>query len=397
MPGNASATLRTNGRFVLMDESMTNPLPSHARQRRPISFLRRPGVLPALFLLLLTLACLGSLPWSLSAGWQRDGRALPRFNAGDASDTLRPPLWWRHAASLQAGGVTLRDHAWTQGFFLGSDILGRSLFIRCLTGGAISLSIGVAASFIAVVVGTMYGSLAGYLGGRWDATLMRIVDVLYGLPYVLLVVLLAVASSSLADEYVSRSRERERWIERSTLPGQRADDTLRAQALRAVPPRDLSTSARTMIDLGTLLIAISGVSWLTMARVVRGQVLSLKERAFIDAARALGASHARIFLRHLLPNLTGTIIVYATLTVPQAILQESFLSFLGIGVKPPLPSWGTLAADALPELNPYQSHWWLLVFPCLLLACTLLSLNFMGEALRERLDPRSTTARSIPR
>jgi oligopeptide transport system permease protein len=130
------------------------------------------------------------------------------------------------------------------------------------------------------------------------------------------------------------------------------------------------------------------VSWLTMSRVIRGQVLSLKSLPFIEAARALGIPPWRIFARHLLPNLAGPIIVYSTLTVPQAILQESFLSFLGIGVKTPLPSWGNLAADGLPELNPFQSNWWLLLFPCLLLGSTLLALNFVGEGLREALDPK---------
>jgi oligopeptide transport system permease protein len=137
-----------------------------------------------------------------------------------------------------------------------------------------------------------------------------------------------------------------------------------------------------------LLVAIGGVSWLTMARVVRGQVLSLKGQPFMEAAKAIGVPWHGVFLRHLLPNLTGPIIVYATLTVPQAILQESFLSFLGIGVKPPLPSWGNLASEGLSELNLVDSKWWLLLFPCLLLAITLLALNFVGEGLREALDPK---------
>ena len=125
-----------------------------------------------------------------------------------------------------------------------------------------------------------------------------------------------------------------------------------------------------------------------MARVIRGQVLSLKAQPFMEAARAMGAPVHRQLLRHLLPNLIGPIVVYATLSVPQAILQESFLSFLGIGVKPPLPSWGNLAADGLSELNPYKSHWWMLLFPCLFLATTLLALNFVGEGLREAFDPK---------
>ncbi len=135
-----------------------------------------------------------------------------------------------------------------------------------------------------------------------------------------------------------------------------------------------------------------------MARVVRGQVLSLKARPFIEACRAIGVPPSRVFVRHLLPNLAGPIIVYATLAVPQAILQESFLSFLGIGVKPPLPSWGNLAAEGLSELNPVRSHWWLLLFPCVLLGGTLLSLNVLGESLRERFDPRApVNARPRPR
>jgi oligopeptide transport system permease protein len=142
------------------------------------------------------------------------------------------------------------------------------------------------------------------------------------------------------------------------------------------------------INVGVLVVAIGGVSWLTMARVVRGQVLSLKAQPFMEAARAIGVPWRAQFRRHLLPNLIGPIVVYATLAVPQAILQESFLSFLGIGVKPPLPSWGNLAAEGLSELNTYKSNWWCLVFPCLLLAAALLALNFVGEGLREAMDPR---------
>ena len=144
----------------------------------------------------------------------------------------------------------------------------------------------------------------------------------------------------------------------------------------------------------TLLVAIGGVSWLTMARVIRGQVLSLKRQPFIEASRAIGAPVHWQFTRHLLPNLLGPITVYATLTVPQAILQESFLSFLGIGIEPPLPSWGNLASEGLSQLNPVKSRWWLLLWPCLLLGVTLLALNFIGEGLRESLDPkrRSDTA-----
>jgi oligopeptide transport system permease protein len=300
----------------------------------------------------------------------------------------------------------LREH-WPR-YWLGTDLLGRSVLIRCLAGGGVSLGIGIAAALISVVIGTLYGALAGYAGGPIDAVMMRFVDVLYGLPYVLLVVLLAVASDAALDEYLSRSHSRSRWVEQEAaglapergLPPDRsggrrllaADATLRAEleaaSLEALPPRTIGDGARTALDVGTLLVAIGGVSWLTMARVVRGQVLSLRSQPFMEAARAIGVPWRRQFTRHLLPNLVGPIVVYATLTVPQAILQESFLSFLGIGVKPPLPSWGNLAADGLGELNRYKSHWWLLLFPCVLLGATLLALNFVGEGLRDALDPR---------
>ena len=232
---------------------------------------------------------------------------------------------------------------------MGTDRLGRSMLARSLLGGSISLGIGLAAAAITTIIGTSWGLISGYAGGRVDAFMMRTVDVLYGLPYILLVVLLAVALQPAMEE---------------VLP---------------------STAANVI----TLLIAIGAVSWLTLARVVRGQVLSLRNQPFVEAARATGEGPIHIMVRHVLPNLIGPIIVYTTLTVPQAILQESFLSFLGIGVRPPLPSWGNLAADGLAEMNPVKGHPWLLAFPCLLLAVTLLALNFVGDGLRDRFDPRA--------
>ena len=164
-------------------------------------------------------------------------------------------------------------------------------------------------------------------------------------------------------------------------------------AIASAVPGMKADVASGLADVVTLLVAIGGVSWLTMARVIRGQVLSLREQPFIEAARAAGSSPARVLRVHLLPNLIGPIVVYTTLTVPQAILQESFLSFLGIGVQAPLPSWGNLAADGLSQLHTLalaksSADWWLLFFPCLLLGLTLLALNFLGDALRNRLDPR---------
>ena len=326
-------------------------------------------------------ACIGSLPWTLAP----DSSGVPSYNAGQVALGRLPPSWCLFTPDQSSRFAAVPG---AERFTLGSDQLGRSLLQRCLVGGAISLTVGVSAAALSVLIGTLYGAAAGYIGGRTDALLMRIVDVLYGLPYVLLVVLFAVATDAVVGEYVTRNHARHAWVQAHTaLTPDHAE--LEHLALQAIPPRELSPAARTACELSVLLISIGGVSWLTMARVIRGQVLSLKARPFVEAARAVGASPFRIFRVHLLPNLVGPIVVYATLTVPQAILQESFLSFLGIGVKPPLPSWGNLAADGLAELNTYQSNWWLLLFPCLLVATALLALNFAGEGLREWLDPKS--------
>lgn len=407
-----------------------------------------PGVIGLGVLALMLAMCLGTLPWTLgrttiAASGEAGRVAVERYNVGALREGRLPPFWVRPSAAQRARlnqlvpesilegllaarrerdqsanrddviltptpaeQVQLRAH-WPR-FWLGTDLLGRSLLIRCLAGGGVSLTIGLAAALLSVAIGTLYGSIAGYAGGRVDAVMMRIVDVLYGLPYILLVVLLAVASDALLDEYVSRQQARAEWVQRAAraelakiAAPTKADDAaaflardailrarLEREAEAALPARHLTERQRTALDVGVLLVAIGGISWLTMARVVRGQVLSLKAQPFVEAARAIGVGPAGVFRRHLLPNLVGPITVYATLTVPQAILQESFLSFLGIGVRPPLPSWGSLAAEGLPELNPYQSHWWLLGFPCALLGITLLSLNFVGEGLREALDPR---------
>lgn len=374
------------------------------------------------FLLVVVVACLGSLPWTTGSG----EAGLARYNTGRPEAGRLPPSWWPPDAdqTFRANAVVAAEvvaevarasgrdpeqvlaapspaeqarlrAAWPR-FFLGSDDLGRSLLLRMLAGGGVSLGIGLAAALLSVCIGTLYGAAAGYLGGRADAVMMRFVDVLYALPYVLLVVLIAVAADAAIDRAVAaRAELRVRFIEeqRSAWPAGERDDPARLEEVRRLATArfgsgEVSGTTRATINITALLIAIGGVSWLTLARVIRGQVLSLKAQPFIEAARAIGASRGRIFARHLLPNLVGPIVVYTTLTVPQAILQESFLSFLGIGVKPPLPSWGNLAAEGLDELNPYQSNWWLLLFPCLALGLTLLALNFLGEALRERLDPR---------
>jgi ABC-type dipeptide/oligopeptide/nickel transport system permease subunit len=309
-------------------------------------------IIGAITLSIVVLACFASAPWTL--GWIGGG-ATPPYRDARLDAYFLPPAW---IDSGETERSRRREHPEieTKLYVLGTDNLGRDLFVRCLLGGSISLGVGFSAALISVLVGTLYGAIAGAAGGRVDAVMMRIVDVLYGLPYILLVVLLAVGADALID----------RWA-----------------------GGELSSGKRTALNVLTLLIAIGGVSWLTMARVIRGQVLSLKSQPFMEAARAIGAPVHRQFFRHLLPNLVGPIVVYATLTVPQAILQESFLSFLGIGIQAPLPSWGNLTAAGLSELNTVNPRWWLLLFPSLLLGVTLLALNFVGEGLREALDPRS--------
>jgi oligopeptide transport system permease protein len=281
--------------------------------------------------LAMLLACALSLPWTASPS------SSLYYNRQEADAVRLPPS--THSLSL----------------LFGTDALGNSVFSRCLVGGVISLTIGVCAAVIAVVLGVAVGLVAGYRGGWVDGVLMRTVDVLYGLPYLLLVILFKIA------------------LERPL-----------GNLLHSGPGGSLVV----------LFLAIGLVSWLTMARVIRGQVLSLRSLPFVEAARAAGVTEGRIFTRHLLPNLVGPITVYATLTVPQAILQESLLSFLGVGIQPPLPTWGSLASDGLmPALNPIHSLWWLLAFPCILLAVTLLSLNFLGDGLRDAFDPKREAAR----
>lgn len=336
-----------------------------ATRPRPGPRMSRASALGAAVVLAMLAACLGSLPYTLgrappiapSAGSSAAPREMPRrFEASDTSIALLPPFWAPHTPAEQAQiDDVQKQRGSAPRSWLGTDRLGRSMLIRCLAGGGISLCVGLSAAAISLVIGTLWGTIAGWCGGRIDSLMMRIVDVLFGLPTILLIVLLAVAVDGLIERL----------------------------------GRDLNPGLRQFINILTLLVAIGGVSWLTMARVIRGQVLSLKNQPFMEACRAIGVPLPRQFLRHLLPNLLGPIIVYATLTVPSAILSESFLSFLGIGVKEPLPSWGNLAASGLSELNIVRARWWLLLWPCLLIAITLLALNFVGEGLRERFDPKA--------
>ncbi len=219
--------------------------------------------------------------------------------------------------------------------WLGTDTLGRDLFSRMLYGGRISLTVGLVATFVALTIGVTYGAIAGYAGGKLDTVMMRLVDILYALPFTIFVILLMV--------FFGR-------------------------------------------NIFLLFFAIGAVEWLTMARIVRGQIISIKKMEYIEAARSLGLSRRRIIFRHMIPNILGPIIVYTTLTIPAVMLLEAFLSFLGLGVQPPMSSWGVLIKDGAEKMEEF---WWLLVFPGGVFSLTLFSLNFLGDGLRDALDVRS--------
>jgi ABC-type dipeptide/oligopeptide/nickel transport system permease subunit len=235
----------------------------------------------------------------------------------------------------------LRNLAPSARFPFGTDALGRDLLARVLVGGRTSLLVGLAATAVSVLVGVSYGAVAGFYGGKIDEAMMRLVDFMYGLPYMFLVILIMLM---------------------------------------------FSESARG--DMLPVFLALGLVQWLTMARIVRGQVLALRGQEFVLAAELLGASDARVLIRHVLPNAVGVIVVYATLMVPQVIILESFLSFLGLGVA---LSWGQLVSDGIAVVNPIRSYWWILLWPSLFLGATLLSLNFLGDGLRDALDPKART------
>ncbi|MDA8780946.1 ABC transporter permease [Gammaproteobacteria bacterium] len=219
-------------------------------------------------------------------------------------------------------------------FLLGTDTLGRDLFSRILYGARVSLLVGFVATGVALVIGVSWGIIAGYFGGRIDSIMMRIVDVLYGLPFIIFIILLMVIFG------------RNIWL---------------------------------------LFGAIGAVEWLTMARIVRGQVLTIKNQEYVLAAQAMGVTNIQMFRKHIFPNILGPIAVYATLTIPQVMLLEAFLSFLGLGIQPPMSSWGTLIRYGVESMEEYS---WLLIYPGLTFTITLFALNFFGDGLRDALDPK---------
>ena len=243
---------------------------------------------------------------------------------------------WLAPYSYEEQSLALRAVPPRPGHWLGTDALGRDQLTRLLYGGRVSLMVGIVATVVALVIGVTYGAISGYSGGKLDALMMRIVDIIYALPFTIFVILLMV--------FFGR-------------------------------------------DIRLLFVAIGAVEWLTMARIVRGQVQSLKKQEFIEAARALGLGRGRIIFTHVIPNILGPIIVYSTLTVPAVMLLEAFLSFLGLGVQPPMSSWGLMIKDGADRMEECP---WLLIFPGLTLAITLFCLNFLGDGLRDALDVRAS-------
>ncbi len=313
--------------------SEPSPSPLSPNQRAWRRFKKNlPAVISAWFLAVLLLAVLG---WPL----------MLKFRSGDFARLHNPDQL------SDAQFVAPNGQHW-----FGTDVHGRDVFSRILFGAQLSLLVGVIGTLVSLIIGVLWGAIAGYVGGRLDGFMMRIVDILYSLPSVIFVIVIL-----------------------TTL-----GDVLKQVHFVADSP---GLSGHMYLIL--LIVGLGSISWLTMARIVRGQVLSLRTRAFVEASRTLGATTPRLLFRHIVPNVFGVVITYLALTIPTIILYESFLSFLGLGVQPPMASWGTLMAEGVSQINPERIYWWLIVFPGAILVSTLMALNFVGDGLRDAWDVKA--------
>lgn len=287
--------------------------------------------------------------------YQKARRALRRKEA-EIQDTIQAP--YRRLGFPKLGGISrwmvrVRYAVFGErslNSLCGRDVFGRDTLSRVFWGARISLLVGLVATIVSLVIGVTYGAVSGYCGGWVDDAMMRFVDVLYSVPFIFVVIFLLtiLGEERIADELAY-------WgINRITI----------------------------------FFFVVGAIYWLTMSRVVRGQVISLKHELFVEAARSLGASQTRIIVLHLLPNLLSVVLVYLTLTIPRVMLFEAFLSFLGLGVEPPDVSWGLLANEGIKVITPIKIYWWLILFPSLAIGTTLLALNFLGDGMRDALDPR---------
>jgi oligopeptide transport system permease protein len=290
----------------------------------------------------------------------------PGYQVADSQHKYQPPnleparlssdpidQLWNNAGPVTSGLLRARlgiFGRWSIPSLCGRDELGRDVLARILWGARVSIIVGVVATLVSLAIGVSYGAVSGYLGGVVDAAMMRIVDILYSIPFIFVVIFLIMILS---------------------------EDSIKG-----------GLEAWGINQIVIFYFVIGAFYWLTMARVVRGQIISLKNEQFVDAARTIGASTPRIVFRHLIPNVLGIVVVYLTLTIPSVMLFESFLSFLGLGVQPPDVSWGLLMMEGLKVITPIGIHWWLVLFPGLALAATLFALNFLGDGLRDALDPR---------